>query len=117
LGGIGIEIEGKFPGQIEDRDLSEHIILSARQAEVARQLCACIIAEVHRQGGQIKYIAGHRSSYAGKPNDPGEEVWKQIAIPVQQQFQLLESPTIGGGNPIPQEWNPANVGVPYRLNR
>jgi len=112
---VGFEIEGNFPGRIGKPtwDKKAPTPLTEHQVEAAQQAIRYTVQGIKNLGGRIYYIGAHRQSYANKPNDPGEEIWKQIAIPMMKELKLLTAPTLPGGSSIPQDWDPIQAGVKY----
>lgn len=130
---VGIEVDGYFAGVEGDlrtfwrpKTKPDRMPLGASQPQIdaAIETCAFIISEVARHGGRIRYIHAHRQTSSSRTSDPGELVWKSIAIPVMQKFDLSYGgpgffiPTranrverdahssAGPGRPIPREWDP-----------
>lgn len=63
----------------------------------------------------IKYLVAHRQSSLDRQNDPGEELWKAVALPMMAELGL-EDGGAGfaiGGYPIPEIWDPAKKGIKY----
>lgn len=63
----------------------------------------------------IKYLVAHRQSSMDRQNDPGEEIWKAVALPMMTELGL-EDGGAGfaiGGYPIPEIWDPAKKGIKY----
>ncbi len=123
---VGLEIEGYFSGIGTDERYfwkpkgsnRKPMVPTVAQLEAAKAACRYIIETVAAMGGEIKYVAAHRQSYGYKESDPGELIWKGVALPIMEEFGLSEAPTLTSGKrpgrPIPEAWDPRNVGVPYR---
>ena len=123
---IGFEFEGYFSGIEDDprylwQPKGAHrvpMIPTERQIEAGKEAIHASVKGVALAGGKIKYIAAHRQSYGYKESDPGSFIWRLIALPMMKELGLKEAPTLTGGKrpgkPIPEVWDPRNVGVPYR---
>jgi N-acetyl-anhydromuramyl-L-alanine amidase AmpD len=132
---VGFEIDGHFAG-VEDfneetgewvPDLNtywkpsskpDRKPLSVTEAQVRSTLAAIgwVIEEVARHGGKVEYIHAHRQSSKSRTSDPGEKVWKLIALEAQKRWGLKDGGKDFklGGTTIPEEWNPDYVGSKYR---
>ena len=121
---VGLEIEGWYAGVEEDlstlwvpqgasRGRRRSQALAPGQAEAALQAIHHAVAVVAAHGGRIRYVAAHRQSSATRQSDPGELIWREIALPAMDALGLKTAPTLSGGRPIPEAWDPAQVGVEY----
>lgn len=123
---VGIEIEGHYAGTLKadgTPNMNDYwrpegsdrkpMRLHPNMVHAAQQLIGYICLTIDGLGGEIKFISAHRQSYSTKSSDPGEEIWKQIALPMIAKLGLKEAPTLTSGSPIPVNWNPANKGVKY----
>ena len=65
---------------------------------------------------KLEYIHAHRQSSKSRTSDPGEKVWKLIALEAQKRWGLKDGgPDFKlGGTTIPEAWNPEYVGSKYR---
>lgn len=115
---VGIEIDGHFEGV--EGDISTYwrpkskpdrrpLRPSEAQLEGAREAILWICEEVHKNGGEIRYIHAHRQSSKHRTSDPGSRIWKEVGMWAQEELGLDDrGPTFtAGGYPIPKEWNPA----------
>ncbi len=128
---VGIEIEGFFAG-IHDAETGEYsgfwrpkskpdrqpMVPDLMQLEAARQAVKHAVERVAQLGGCIRYVAAHRQSYGIKASDPGALLWRGVALPLIAEGLVEEYPgalehSKYPGRPIPEQWNPANAGVPY----
>lgn len=121
---VGLEFEGWFAG-VEARPETlwapphapaarrRSMILSAEQAEAGREAVRLAVATVAAHGGRVRYLAAHRQSCAEKVSDPGEQIWQAVALPMKAELGLATAPTLSGGRPIPEAWDPGAKGVPY----
>lgn len=111
---VGLEVEGRFPGLLSQPDPHRTDRLSDDQVEAALLCIRHAVAEVASHGGALRYLAAHRQSCAAlKRPDPGEEIWRRVALPAAREHGLLAARTLPAGLPIPEAWDPAQVGVRY----
>lgn len=123
---VGFEFEGYFSGigvdekyfwKPKSRPNRKPMVPTERQLEAGRQAVRHTVECIRELGGDIKYIAAHRQSYGVKSSDPGSLIWQGVALPMMEELGLAEGPTLHHhkhpGRPIPEAWNPANVGVKY----
>jgi hypothetical protein len=98
---LGIEVEGVFPGSMGKKELLTGDLLQA-----AKDGLEYLVRKGREAGMPIKYIWAHRQSSMTRPNDPGEEIWKKIALEFGgNELQLIPQPDyILGGESLPQEW-------------
>jgi hypothetical protein len=129
---IGVEISGREPGVIgepksfglskDERaagktydDLFRPV--SERQIQAAIHLCEYYINLVAEHGGKIEFIHAHRQGDDSRVSDPGEKIWKGVAIPLMKKYGLSCGPIgwrVGDGTPIPQIWDEVNgKGIEY----
>ena len=119
---VGFEIEGYFSGiGVNPRYFWKPkgsnrvpMVPTEQQLAAACDAVRYTVEQIAVLGGEIKYIGAHRQSYATKESDPGELIWKGVALPMMEELHLVEAPTLKRGSPIPEAWDPRNVGVPYR---
>ena len=129
---VGVEIDGWYAGVDGDdktfwrpasRPDRQPMDLTDEQVEAAIDTLRFIIKTVEAAGGQVRYIHAHRQTSASRRSDPGEQIWKRIAVPIMKEFGLsyggpdfyvpnkedeVESgvwTTRGPGLPIPKEWD------------
>jgi hypothetical protein len=125
---VGFEVEGHFAGVANDPKThwtpegakGSRLIpqaLTPSQVSGALAAIAFVVEEVKRNGGAIKYVGAHRQSYGRKTSDPGELIWKFIALPAMRAHGLVTAPTLSHpkfpGRPIPEAWDSAQKGVKY----
>lgn len=104
---VGIEIDGWFSG-VEGDDRSfwrpehspdrEPMVLTDKQARSCLDTIDFIVSEVARHGGEIKYIHAHRQTASSRRSDPGEQIWKRVALPAMAKHNLSDG---GDGYYIP----------------
>uniref|UniRef100_A0A6M3L070 Putative N-acetylmuramoyl-L-alanine amidase n=1 Tax=viral metagenome TaxID=1070528 RepID=A0A6M3L070_9ZZZZ len=121
---VGLEIEGWYAGVESDPstlwtpagatgDRTRSQALGEHQAEAALQAIDHAVAVVAAHGGQIRYVAAHRQSSSTRRSDPGSQIWQAVALPAMDRMGLTTAPTLPDGWPIPDAWDPAQVGVRY----
>jgi N-acetyl-anhydromuramyl-L-alanine amidase AmpD len=108
---VGIEIDGRFRG-VSDRPETgwqgAHDEPTEEQLDAARRAVRWICGEVARNGGQVTKLVAHRQSSATRRSDPGEAIWKGVALPVSAELGLDDGGDgfkIGDGMPVPREWD------------
>jgi hypothetical protein len=120
-GTISIEIDGLYAGVRGDAstvwddpstlhreqavELTPQAVLAAQ--EVIRWICT--------QLATVKVLVAHRQSSEDRRNDPGSEIWQQIAMPMHHELNLSDGGAGFqiGGYPIPQSWDPSRKGIRY----
>ena len=109
-GTVSIEIDGLYAGvegrpdtvwQGEAMTLTPAAVLAAQQT--IRWIC--------QQVPTMRVIVAHRQASASRRSDPGEAIWKSVAIPARAENGLTtpDAFTIGDGLPIPREWDPRSM--------
>jgi hypothetical protein len=122
---VGIEVDGLYAGvegdlrTVWDDPTTPHreqpMTTSPLAMERTRQLVRWICEHVRRNGGQVRFLVAHRQSSKSRRNDPGEAIWKAVALPLHAELGLSDG-GVGfevGGYPIPAAWDPRCKGVPY----
>ncbi len=122
---IGIEIDGLFEGihgdpstVWDDPSTPVHekgMDVTAAQVEAVKQTIRWCASEVQQHGGEVKVLVAHRQSSKSRRNDPGSQVWKEIALPMMEEMGLSDG-GLGfqiGGFPIPEAWDGRCKGVKY----
>ena len=108
---VGLEVEGVYPGLVTPGC----VMPSERVINAARDAVRYMVEQGRREGMPLRYIWAHRQSSATRRSDPGEALWKRVALEYAVAVLGLEtqpSRTWGDGRPIPVEWQPGGVG-PY----
>jgi hypothetical protein len=74
--------------------------------EAARRAVRWICAEVAAHGGKIHYLYAHRQSRASRLSDPGQVLWREVALWAEREGLVLTRPgyTVGDGRAVPREW-------------
>lgn len=115
---IGIEVEGNYAGiagdpstawsgQAYSGPVTEQTIRAARKALLVA------VTEGRRLGMPIEHLWAHRQSSGMRRNDPGEEIWRNVALEYGMEELGLKvhpeetfgSPSSGQGHPIPSAWD------------
>lgn len=125
---VGIEVNGLYAGLEGDirtvwddpttpyREQPQKVTPEAMES--TRQLIRWIVAEVSERGGHVKVLGAHRQAVDSRRNDPGEAIWRQVALPLHAELGLSD----GGvgfklpnstGYAIPEAWDPRCEGIKY----
>ncbi len=122
----GIEIDGLYAGVEGDlstvwddpstkvreqpMELTEPSVLTT--CEIIRAVYETVAAH----GGRIRALVAHRQASGSRRNDPGEAIWKRIALPMMAELGLSDGGAgfaIGDGRPVPEAWDPSRRGERY----
>ena len=110
---VGIEFEGLYAGILsQPGDRTEHP--TPAMVESGKQTVRWIVATVAAHGGCVRNLYAHRQTAQSRRGDPGEEIWKLIAIPMIEELGLTDGGPafkIDNGRVICNEWNPDYPGV------
>jgi hypothetical protein len=113
---LGLEIEGKYPGDDlkprkttwggDPTEVTEEIIYTARYA------LKLLVEEGRSLGMPIENVYAHRQSSATRRSDPGESLWKRVVldygVPILG-LKVHNDLTVGTGKPIPKQWDPSGT--------
>lgn len=111
---ITVEFEGNMAG-IEGQpetvwnDGSHIDSLSDAQIKASEYLFAWIKHKFEINGGQWKYVYAHRQLSADRRADPGSEIWQKVGMKWIEWLKGSDGGpdfAVGGGLPIPKQWNP-----------
>ena len=108
---VGLEVEGVYPGL----ETPGCVVPSQRVVDAARAAVRYMVETGRAQGMPIQYIWAHRQSSANRRGDPGESLWREVALDfavAELGLETQPSRTWGDGRPIPVEWQLQGVG-PY----
>ena len=85
-----------------------------RSIETARAALRYLVEQGRAAGMPISSIYAHRQSNGTKRSDPGEGLWREVALWGVRELGLSTIPTAttGDGVPIPREWDHGGR-VPY----
>lgn len=114
-GTISIEIDGLYAGSksghVWDNPATaaheQAMVLTPEAAAAALQL----IAWLRARNPQLRVIVAHRQASADRLDDPGLEPWRDVAL--KCGLQTAPTTTLGDGKPIPEDWDPSQVGVRF----
>lgn len=120
---VGFEVEGHYAGIEGDPkthwapkgatgERAVPMVLGGPVIDAALDAIRFTVARVAEHGGKVRYCVAHRGSYGVKRSDPGEAVWRQIALVAMAEHGLVGLPPVGTGRPIPTAWGGA-PGIPY----
>lgn len=102
---VGIEVDGWFAGTPDDPDTARDeedwsfwkpesrpdrkpMGEAPLQTAVTLELIDYFVDLVKSRGGQIKYLHAHRQTSNTRRSDPGEVIWRTIAIPAMEKHGL-----------------------------
>lgn len=123
---LGQEIEGHFPGLMDDsatpRREDEATIsngvatpLTVEGLEAAREGMRMLKKRAESEGCLIEFVEAHRQFSDSRRADPGQEIWRKVvmefAVPVLG-LKVRNDHVLDGGYPIPKQWDPASS-APY----
>jgi N-acetyl-anhydromuramyl-L-alanine amidase AmpD len=110
---IGIEIDGRYlgiegnPKTIWPKGTTLDVF-----TEIQRKACdilmTLIFEECEDNGGNFDRIHAHRQSSTNRMSDPGEAIWRGVALPWMHLLGATDGGPewkTGSGRPIPREWN------------
>lgn len=125
-GTVSVEIDGLYRGVEDDpRSVWDNPATPERETgmeltdaavKAAIEVVRWIKADVDARGGCVTKLVAHRQASAQRRSDPGEAIWKRIALPVSAELVLDDGGpgfTLGDGRAIPEEWDPARKGWRY----
>lgn len=110
---IGIEIEGNYPGLCGRKNTlwrgggGPHG-LNSDMLTAAGYLFEWLQNAFSEHNENWDFIHAHRQSANSRIADPGQEIWKKIAIPWIQETGATDGGEhfrLGGGRTVPREWD------------
>lgn len=110
---IGIEFEGNYRGLEEKPNTlwapggGPHTLNDA-MLEAADVVFDDILRRFTAAGRHWALVYGHRQSSPNRRADPGQEIWRRIAVPWQAYLNTstyCPTKTFGKGRPIPKQWD------------
>jgi hypothetical protein len=113
---VGIEFEGAFPGIVALRGPGRMQSPTPAQVKAGHEAIPWIVAVCAAHGSKLTRLNAHRQTAATRRGDPGEELWKLVALPMLGKLALSDGGPqfkIDNGRVIPEAWNPAYIGNPY----
>ena len=111
---VGLECEGNYCGVVGDPTTrwqaggGTTMVITPELVYAAQEAIRWICAVVAQHGGKVIHLYAHRQTAASRRADPGEEIWKQVALPMIETLGLSDggpSFKIDNGRPIPSTWN------------
>lgn len=112
---VGIGIEGSFP-LLANQRTAKHTAVEL-VVHAARRAVELAVAELRGKGMRAIEIQAHRQWSRMRAPDPGEEIWREVALFAAPAFGLPIDYELGQlGLPIPIEWDPAaHYGIKDRI--
>lgn len=116
---VGIEIDGLFAGLDGvpatvwgDGKASK---VTDAQITAAHQVIRWVHSEVVQHGGELTALVAHRQSSKSRRSDPGEAIWRHVALPMHAELGLSDGGAGFeiGGYAVPEAWDPRCKGVRY----
>jgi hypothetical protein len=107
---LGIEVDGLYAGVEDDpRTIWGNRPPTAWTDEMARAVFAMVewlIAEARGAGMDIRFIYAHRQSSGTRRADPGDLIWRTVALRAVRELDLRMEPkrVWGSGLPLPAAW-------------
>lgn len=109
---IGIEFEGLFAGILaQPGGRTQH--LTPKQIRAGHEAIRWILAVCANHGSILRFLHAHRQTAQTRRGDPGEEIWRLIALPMIDELGLTDGGPqfkIDNGRTIPAAWNPEYTG-------
>jgi N-acetyl-anhydromuramyl-L-alanine amidase AmpD len=130
---VGIEVNGLYAGLEDDPDTAldealkttwddpstptreRPMQVTPQSMRSTRMLVRWIRWTVAQHGGKMSVLCAHRQSSQSRRNDPGEAIWKAVALPLHAELGLSDGGVdfVIGGYPIPEAWDPRCAGIKY----
>jgi len=115
---LGLEIEGNYRGLADDprtvwSGARPSGALDELTVATARAAVSWLVRTGRALGMPLRFIAAHRQSSPTRRADPGEEIWRRVALEhavAELGLETVPGRTWGEGRPIPIEWQPDGVG-------
>lgn len=116
---IGIEVEGNYCGVSGNtRTLwtagGGPDTLNSAMLEALDVVFDDVLRRFGEAGEQWSVVYGHRQSSRNRRADPGEEIWRRVAIPWASYLhtsRYTPSKVFGDGRPIPKQWDSNGKGA------
>lgn len=122
---LGLECEGQYPGLLDDPKTprredersfwgDEPTPLTPEAIECFRAALRHLVEGGRRLGCPIAHVWAHRQANGGKPSDPGQAVWTEVAEWGCRELGLTAryADVWRDGKPIPKAWAPGAT-APY----
>lgn len=123
---VGVECDGLYAGvegwpatvwndpSTKWRELA--MTVTDELVAAATEVCRRIKRNIEAHGGTLRVIVSHRQSSESRQSDPGETIWKRVALPLMAEWGIDDGGPgfkIGDGRPNPEAWDPTRVGIKY----
>lgn len=125
-GTVGIEIDGGYEGVDGDPKtfwgggpLKSPTKLTDETVAASCAAIRWVCEFIGRHGGAVSKIVAHRQSSMSRRNDPGEAIWRRVALPMVKELGFDREKYDGGpgfeigGRPVPGAWDDTRKGVAY----
>ena len=85
------------------------------QLEATKELITYYVELVAKNGGKLEFIHAHRQSSKSRTSDPGERIWREVALWAMETHGLTSGPAdfTSGGYAIPDVWSGEANGIRY----
>lgn len=118
---LGLEVDGNYPGLIGGKvRTGTETPLTDEVVKAARMGVKLLVEEGRRAGCPIRFIYAHRQFDSWRRADPGEGLWRRVAleyavpelglIPCQGESFRHPKGVLRHGKPVPERWDPDGVG-------
>lgn len=113
---LGLEVDGLYAGLQSDPKTiwggKPPTALTPHRIESARAALRWLVEAGRAAGMPIKRIVAHRQSSATRRSDPGQELWRELALWAADELDVETAPAdvLGDGRPVPSSWDPRGVG-------
>ena len=103
---LGVAVVGHFPG-LEKNRKSSHTEVDDFFLATMRACMRLAMLKSREEGCLVEDLTAHRVYSARRTNDPGEYIWKHVAIPAMDAYNLSVSydRKVGSGREIPNLWD------------
>lgn len=116
---VSIEVSGLFAGI--DGDINTvwqrkaPNVLTPELAATCRDVASWITVDANARGANVRVYVSHRQSSATRRSDPGQAIYRDVVLAGAAADGVKTAPTtvLGDGLPVPEAWDPAQVGVRY----
>jgi len=106
-GTIGIEIDGIYAGVEGDpRTVWPAGTQPQRLTDETVKAALMTLEWIRTAVPSVRVVVAHRQSSASRRADPGEAIWKRIAL--VSGMEMAPDTVLGDGLPIPREWWPGS---------
>ena len=118
---VSIEVNGLYAGiEGDQRTVWDDPSTPTREqasslSEETAQATREVLRWMKRTIPNLNVVVAHRQASGDRRNDPGEAIWKRVAIPARDELGLVtpDGFTMSDGLRIPEAWDPRCKGVKY----